>query len=99
MPVVDLLEWLDRRRPNGELTVQRGTLTRRMETVNGVVTRAASSYPTEQLGRILVGSGAVSEEDLAVALAESDVDAYAGVGILITGSVFTVAEARTLLVR
>jgi dihydrofolate synthase/folylpolyglutamate synthase len=37
--------------------------------------------------------------EAAVALAESDVDAYAGVGILITGSVFTVAEARTLLVR
>jgi len=71
MPVVDVLEWLDRRRPNGELTVQRGTLTRRMETVNGVVTRSSSSYPTEQLGRILVGSGAVSEEDLAVALTES----------------------------
>jgi dihydrofolate synthase / folylpolyglutamate synthase len=38
--------------------------------------------------------------EAAVALAESDVDgAYAGVGILITGSVVTVADARTLLVR
>jgi dihydrofolate synthase/folylpolyglutamate synthase len=37
--------------------------------------------------------------EAAVALAESDVGAYAGVGILITGSVFTVAEARMLLVR
>ena len=70
MPVADVLAWLERRRPNGELTVTRGALTRRLETINGAVTRASSSYPTEQLGRILVGSGAVSEEDLAVALTE-----------------------------
>jgi dihydrofolate synthase/folylpolyglutamate synthase len=37
--------------------------------------------------------------EVAVALAESDVDALAGVGVLITGSVVTVADARTLLVR
>jgi dihydrofolate synthase/folylpolyglutamate synthase len=38
--------------------------------------------------------------ELAVALAESDVDtSLAGVGILITGSVVTVADARRLLVR
>ncbi len=71
MSVLDVLDWIDRRRPNGELTVQKGTLIRRLETVNGLVTRASGSYPTEQLGRILVGSGAVSEEDLAAALAET----------------------------
>jgi dihydrofolate synthase/folylpolyglutamate synthase len=38
--------------------------------------------------------------EAAVALAEADVDSsLAGVGILITGSVITVADARTLLVR
>jgi dihydrofolate synthase/folylpolyglutamate synthase len=38
--------------------------------------------------------------EAAVELVESDVDAgYAGAGILITGSVITVADARTLLVR
>jgi dihydrofolate synthase/folylpolyglutamate synthase len=38
--------------------------------------------------------------ETAVELAESDVDSsLAGVGILITGSVITVADARTLLVR
>ena len=38
--------------------------------------------------------------EAAVALAESDVDGeLAGVGMLITGSVITVADARTLLVR
>jgi hypothetical protein len=71
MSVLDVLDWLDRRRPNGELLVQRGTLIRRLETVNGLVTRASGSYPTEQLGRILVGSGAVSEDDLAASLSEA----------------------------
>ena len=38
--------------------------------------------------------------EAAVELAESDIDSsLAGVGILITGSVITVADARTLLVR
>jgi dihydrofolate synthase/folylpolyglutamate synthase len=37
--------------------------------------------------------------EVAVALAESDVDTFEGVGILITGSVVTVADARRLLVR
>ena len=38
--------------------------------------------------------------EAAVALAESDVDGeLSGVGVLITGSVFTVADARGLLVR
>jgi len=38
--------------------------------------------------------------ETAVAIAESDMDsALTGVGILITGSVITVADARTLLVR
>jgi len=37
--------------------------------------------------------------EAAVAIAESDVDALAGVGVLVTGSVVTVAEARALLVR
>ena len=38
--------------------------------------------------------------EAAVALAEADVDSsLAGVGVLITGSVITVADARTLLVR
>jgi dihydrofolate synthase/folylpolyglutamate synthase len=37
--------------------------------------------------------------EVAVALAEEDVAMLAGVGVLITGSVVTVAEARTLLVR
>jgi dihydrofolate synthase/folylpolyglutamate synthase len=56
------------------------------ETVFGAERVSAESYLPDAI-------------EAAVALAESDVDAYAGVGILITGSVFTVAEARTLLVR
>ena len=38
--------------------------------------------------------------EVAVALAETDVEGeLAGVGVLITGSVITVADARSLLVR
>jgi dihydrofolate synthase/folylpolyglutamate synthase len=35
----------------------------------------------------------------AVVLAESDLDILSGAGVLITGSVVTVADARRLLVR
>jgi dihydrofolate synthase/folylpolyglutamate synthase len=68
--------------------------------------RAMSVDLLADLAENVFGAERVSAEaflpdaiEAAVALAESDVDAYAGVGILITGSVFTVAEARTLLVR
>jgi dihydrofolate synthase/folylpolyglutamate synthase len=37
--------------------------------------------------------------DSAVALAEEDSDHHGGAGVLITGSIMTVAEARTLLGR
>ncbi len=49
--------------------------------------------------RVTVMSNLPDAIEAAVALAESDVDALAGVGVLITGSVVTVADARTLLVR
>jgi hypothetical protein len=87
MSVMDVLDWLDRRRPNGELTVQRGTLVRRLETVNGLITRASGSYPTEQLGRILVGSGAVSEDDLAAALAETGTGLSLGKRLIRAGKI------------
>jgi dihydrofolate synthase/folylpolyglutamate synthase len=77
-----------------------------------VCTRNGSprAMPAERLGDLaeeVFGAERVSVQpylpdaiEAAVALAESDVDTgYAGVAILITGSVITVAEARTLLVR
>lgn len=49
--------------------------------------------------RVVVAPELPDAIEVAVALAESDVDVLAGVGVLITGSVVTVADARTLLVR
>ena len=77
-----------------------------------VVTRNSSgrAMPAERLGELardVFGEERVRVEpylpdaiETAVALAESDVDSsLAGVGIVITGSVVTVADARTLLAR
>ena len=77
-----------------------------------VVTRNSSSraMPAQRLGALaaeVFGPDRVTIEprmpdaiDVAVTLAEEDEDgAFSGVGVLITGSVFTVADARRLLVR
>src|SRR5262249_47975333 len=50
-------------------------------------------------GRVTVVPNLPDAIEVAVALAESNVDALAGVGVIITGSVVTVADARGLLVR
>ena len=76
-----------------------------------VCTRNSSprAMPADELGRLATeafGEDRVSvEPDLpdaiekAVVLAESDLDILSGAGVLITGSVVTVADARRLLVR
>ena len=76
-----------------------------------VCTRSSSSraMPADRLGQLAVevfGEERVFVEpnlpdaiEAAVALAERDVDALAGIGVLITGSVVTAADARSLLVR
>jgi dihydrofolate synthase/folylpolyglutamate synthase len=76
-----------------------------------VCTRSSSprAMPPDRLGelaaevfgdqRVTVVPNLPDAIEVAVALAESDVDALAGVGVLITGSVVTVADARRLLVR
>jgi dihydrofolate synthase / folylpolyglutamate synthase len=76
-----------------------------------VCTRSSSprAMPPEWLGqlaveifgheRVTVVPDLPDAIEVAVALAESDVDTFEGVGVLITGSVVTVADARNLLVR
>src|SRR5690606_37602300 len=77
-----------------------------------VVTRNSSprAMPAQRLGataKEVFGPDRVRVEpllpdaiDVAVTLAEEDADGeYSGVGVLVTGSVFTVADARRLLVR
>jgi dihydrofolate synthase/folylpolyglutamate synthase len=49
--------------------------------------------------RVTIAATMADAIEAAVELAESDVDSLAGVGVLITGSVVTVADARALLVR
>jgi dihydrofolate synthase/folylpolyglutamate synthase len=84
-----------------------------LEPVVDVVVCTRSSSPRamspERLGelaaevfgeaRVTVVGNLPDAIEAAVALAESDVDALAGVGVLVTGSVVTVADARALLVR
>jgi dihydrofolate synthase / folylpolyglutamate synthase len=77
-----------------------------------VVTRNSSSraMPAARLGalaeevfgadRVTVAASLPDAVEVAVAIAEEGVDAgFGGVGIVITGSVFTVADARRLLAR
>jgi dihydrofolate synthase/folylpolyglutamate synthase len=50
--------------------------------------------------RVETAAGLPDAIEKAVALAESDVDAeLSGVGVIITGSIYTVADARRLLKR
>jgi dihydrofolate synthase / folylpolyglutamate synthase len=77
-----------------------------------VATRNSSTraMPAAQLGaaavevfgedRVRVAGSLPDAVEIAVALAEEDIDAgLGGVGVVITGSVFTVADARRLLAR
>jgi dihydrofolate synthase / folylpolyglutamate synthase len=77
-----------------------------------VVTQNTSprALPADRLGavavevfgedRVRVAPALPDAIELAVALAEEDIDAgLAGVGVIVTGSVMTVADARKLLVR
>jgi hypothetical protein len=63
----DLFDWLARRKLTGLLTLERGDVTRKAQIVGGVVTRVGSTHPAEHLGRVLVGAGYVSDEQIAAA--------------------------------
>jgi hypothetical protein len=68
MPVADVLEWMERRVRSGVALFERGALNRRLVVREGVVVRMSSSHPAEHLGRVLVGSGYLSEDQLQGAL-------------------------------
>lgn len=65
MPVADLLEWMDRRAISGTVHFEREGMSRRLLVEAGSVTRVTSSHPAEHLGRVLVGAGYVTDEQLA----------------------------------
>ncbi|HUQ02066.1 MAG TPA: DUF4388 domain-containing protein [Kofleriaceae bacterium] len=70
MSVVDLLEWIERRRVTGKLVVDGETVTRTFTLDTGAVVWTSSTEPTEQLGAILRGAGHVDDQALATSMAD-----------------------------
>lgn len=70
MGVVDLLEWIERRRVTGRLVVDGEGVTRTFTLDTGAVVWATSTEPTEQLGQLLRGAGHVDDQTLATSLAD-----------------------------
>lgn len=70
MAVVDLLEWIERRRVTGRLVVDGESVTRTFTLDTGAVVWATSTEPTEQLGAILRGAGHVDDVSLATSMAD-----------------------------
>jgi len=68
MAIEDVLEWAVRRRVSGVLTAERGGNVRALALESGQVLWASSSHPDEQLGQILLATGAVTEAGLGDAL-------------------------------
>lgn len=61
----DLLDWLARRMLSGQLVLERGDVSRKLQIAGGVATRASSTHPAEQLSKMVVGAGYVTDEQLA----------------------------------
>jgi hypothetical protein len=68
MPAEDVLEWIGRRRLTTPVTFERGDIQRSLVVEAGSIVWASSNRRDEQLGVILVRSGAVAERALADAL-------------------------------
>ncbi len=71
MAVVDLLEWVERRRVTGRLLVDGDAVTRTFTLDTGAVVWVSSNEPTEQLGQILRGAGHIDDRSLATSMADS----------------------------
>lgn len=61
MSVPDVLDWAERRQISGTLSFERGAVRRVLDLEAGTVGWVASSHPAEQLGRILVGAGLLTD--------------------------------------
>jgi hypothetical protein len=90
MPVGDVFEWLERRHPVGELTLDRANQTRRFQLSAGQVTGASSTDPAEYLGQILLNTGVITEAQLRDAYATQASDGILVGRILVLNG--TVAE-------
>lgn len=71
MSVTDLFEWLEKRAISATVFFDRGleggAVNRRLVVEDGNVIKVTSSHPAEHLGRVLVGAGYVTDEQLAAA--------------------------------
>ena len=65
MAVADVLEWMDRRAVSATVFFERGPVNRRLVVHSGSIVKLTSSHPAEHLGRVLVGAGYVTDEQLA----------------------------------
>src|SRR5688500_16972266 len=87
MSVVDLLEWIERRRVTGKLVVDGDSVTRTFTLDTGAVVWASSTEPTEQLGQILRGAGHVDDQTLATSMADSATSGPLGARLVEHGAV------------
>ena len=87
MSVVDLLEWIERRRVTGKLVVDGEAVTRTFTLDTGAVVWASSTEPTEQLGQILRGSGHVDDQTLATSMADAAATGPLGARLVEHGAV------------
>ncbi len=64
LPLPDLLDLLGRRRLDGSLTCERGTVRKTLHVLGGAAVGAASNDPREYLGQLLINFGHLTEEQL-----------------------------------
>ncbi len=94
MPVADVFDWLQRRQPAGELTLDRANQTRRFQLADGAVTAASSTDPAEYLGQILLNTGVLSEDQLRDAYAAQSSDGVLLGKILVVGGMVAETALR-----
>ncbi len=99
MTVVDLLEWVERRRVSGRLVFDSDALTRTFTLDTGAVVWTSSTEPTEQLGQILRGAGHVDHQALATSMADSAAGGPLGARLVEHGAVAPEALRAALLTK
>jgi hypothetical protein len=67
MPLLDVVDFLARRRATGSLTCERGTARKAVHFIEGVAISATSNDPREYLGQLLINFGHIDEAELAKA--------------------------------
>jgi hypothetical protein len=83
MPLQELVEFLARRKANGTLTCERGTIRKTVHLVAGTAVGAASNDPREYLGQLLTNFGHITEDDLNKAF-ETQVETKIRLGQVLT---------------